>query len=189
MTTQTQVWTLFFATATLTGIVLSACIYGIWLIRDKMRAWLIIQDEDGGMAEVRRISPRDGKVVVKRRGTDPRLFILNAKGRKTTNRGGLYTVDAVSGSTLAAPDRATWAAVLERAKEEGQTVLAKMQYLTPDHAFHVLKTQVAQDFLRAREEREHWIVRIAPLMLIALVVMVGTIGFLVWKMSKTQGVA
>lgn len=190
MTTQTQVWLLFFATAILSGLLVFGIGWGIWLIRDRMKSWLVIQDEDGGVAEVRRVVPRDGKVTIRgRRGSPDRVFFLHSKGRKNSKRGGLYIVDAKNGCTLIAPDRAEWEAILD-AKETGATdpkearLWAKMRYLDPLFNFHVLKTNVAQDFLRAREEKEHWMVKLAPLLAVCLVFSIGVIGFLVWKMGE-----
>jgi len=173
-----------------TGMLFVGCIWVIWLIKDRMKSWLIVRDEDGGFADVRRVVPREGEVIIKKKGHDPKVYFLNQKGRLNSNRGGFYEVDAKNGATLIGPNRVEWEAMIKaksESQEENARLWGKLRILDPLFAFHVLKHKVAQDFLRAKEEKEHWAVKLAPLMLIALIMLVGVVGFLGYQLSQAKG--
>lgn len=184
--TQTEIWTLFFVTAILTGLVVAGIGWAIWFIRDRARSWLIVVDEDTGRADVRRVKTLDGEVLLKdKKGGGGKSYFPNQRGRKMTRRGPLNIIEASTGFNLGAPSRQELQDLAAASPTEPTFIAWKMLILDPVHAWNICRTRVAQDFLSANEGKDPWQVRIAPMLLIAVVVL--AVPLAIWAFKSAQG--
>lgn len=194
MTTQTEVWMLFFATATLAGFLMTGIVWMLWKVMDYGRSWVITLD-DTGMAGVRRRRVVGDTVKLKTKGGPGRAFILNGKARYTANRGPLFLVHGQTGQNLMAPTRDEFESALKRqaaADAVGvaedrpamtQALVKKLLACDPFYAFNSLSTNSYKKWISTQEGKPDWRAQIAPMALIAVCVMAIVLGFVVYKMN------
>lgn len=211
LTSASQVWTLFIGMAVLTGVILTAIILGTWAIVDYFRTWIVWFDEDAGRLHIERRKVKED-TITRGKGKDGRMYFLNARARKTANRGSAYIIDVHTGMNLAGLSRLQTreilrAAGLELAEAAGlkppvngsatpenvnkyerfvRAVQLKLEACDPGFVFNKAKTNSFAKFFRSREGEEDWRTKIAPYALGGLAMAVVGLIWLANAYTKAQ---
>lgn len=211
--TPSEIWTAFFLTAALSGAMLAGGGFMIWKIVDYFRTWVIWWDEDAGSVLIERRKVKEATLYRGKNSTG-RAYFLNAKARKTANKGSAYFIDVHSGMNLAGLSRNETLDLLEAAAvqlpatlrreledlekkdpEAGKSkrreyvagTIAKLKACDPFFAFNMLTTNSYKKWNKTQDDGENWKTAIAPYALGAVVVLSLVLIYGFGQYSKLQG--
>lgn len=203
--TAQAVWTAFFLTAGLTGAMTVFLGWLIWKIVDYFRTWVVWWDEDAGRVEIERRKVKSA-TIQRGKGKKGRAYFLNAKARKTANRGAAYLIDVHSGMNYTGLSRTDTEEILNAAgivmpaeeeqldEEKAEEVrsraanwVAKLKACDPEFAFNVLRTNSYKKWLKTNEGEEDWRTKIAPWALGGLIVLAIAFGWVFTAYQKVSG--
>lgn len=182
-TTETQIWILFFATAALTGMMTVGLGWLITKIAKAGKNWLILVDQDAGRWKLVRARARDGAITLGKEDNG-RRYQLSDVTRYVNGFLGPLNIMTNSGFNLAAPSSKD---LNEMAKKGEAGMSFKLLVQDPHMAYTVVRQSVARDFVTAPEKPVHWIVRVAPLLLIVTLVALGVVAWLGYQVVQSQG--
>lgn len=212
LNTPGEVWTAFAIMSSLSGVAVAFLGWLIWKVVDYFRTWVVWWDEDSGRVEIERRKVKQD-TLTRGKGKEGRMYFLNARARKTANKGSAYFIDVHTGMNLTGLSRIQTreilrAAGIELAGAAGLTppvnghatpenltkyerfvraVQLKLEACDPSFVFNKAKTNSFAKFFRSREGEEDWRTKIAPYALGGLAMAVVGLIWLANAYQKTQG--
>lgn len=191
MNTQTQVWLLFGVISALSGILTVGLAWGIKKLTDFGKVWVILMS-DVSPAWIGRVRMR-GDRFRRKVGGVVQEFHPDGAGGIAANRSKLFIIHAERGWTLRAPlshQLLTQAKeLLESGALKTRASLQQLISCDPSFVYNKSATQSYKKWFQSQEDKPHWLVSIAPFMLIAIIILVAGLGFVVYQMAKAKGVA
>lgn len=168
----TPFWTLLMLGA-LVGFVLSSLAFGaIWMVRTllkKLRPWVLLMDEEGGVGYHGRGKVKDGHLIMGK-DDDIKRFPIRVEARCVTNDGIVYTLGKQTGANLRVPRTASIRRLLD-AEPEAQIAF---DVVDPGLLGRTYARRMAQETVDSQTEKEDWRKgAIVPVLIFATVVIVG----------------
>jgi hypothetical protein len=210
--TPAEVWTAFFLTAALTGLMTAGGGFMIWKIVDYFRTWVIWWDEDAGRTTIERRKVKEA-TLYRGKGDKGRAYFLNARARKTANKGSAYFIDVHSGMNMVGPSRDETLTLLEAAvvqlpnglqreledleekdpeaakhkrREYVAGTIAKLKACDPFFSFNQLTTNSYKKWNKTQDEKPDWKTTVAPFALGAVIVLAVALMWLANVYTKSQ---
>jgi hypothetical protein len=167
-------WTLLML-GMMAGFVLSSLLYGmIWMIRvlvRKLRPWVHLVDEEGGIGWLGRAKMQDGHIIIGK-GDDVKRYPVRVEARSMTNQGILYTLGRQTGANMRVPRVASIKAGL---KDAPQAILA-FDVVDPGLLGRTYARRMAQETVDSQMEKEDWKkTAILPMAIVLGITVVGLV--------------
>lgn len=140
----------------------------------RSRALVMWYDPDTGGWSEEWLKRRGNEIDTKVAG-EPATFILQGKAR-LAGKWNKWVLHPRNGGNFVGPTD-------EQALQLDPR-LKTLWYSNPFSYRHAIEHNEARDALEANKENEHWLVKVAPLALIALVITVGGVFFLIYKVGQ-----
>lgn len=174
----TELYAAFFATAVFAGIVTAILWNLVKKALDMGKAWRItLPPTMAAEATIARVRvPRSGFWLNKKAQT---ATLAQSPAAYPTRKGPLFLI-AASGAALVSPpmafDHATGKPVAE-----DPSLLRKLLTWNPSAYFEATQQNDIQDLYASNKEKEHWMVKVAPLFIIFAIALMAMLGFVLWK--------
>lgn len=176
-----DVWTIF-ALGGLLGTVstgfLAGIIAAIVAIIRRLKPWVHLPDEEGGMGFHGRAKFKDGHILIGK-GEDQKRYPVNVSSRSVTNGGIVYTLGRQTGANLRVPRTTAIKAAL---KDDAGAVLM-FDVADPGLLGRTYARRMAQETVDSQTEKEDWkrtailpVTIVAGLALLGLIITVITLG-------------
>lgn len=166
----------------LAGFVLSSFLFGgIWMVRlllRKLKPWVLLLDEEGGVGFHGRVKLKDGHILMGKE-EDAKRYPVTANGRSLTNDGTVYILGRQTGANFRAPSRAE---IKERIQDPGEAIA--FDITDPGLLARTWVRRVAQETVDGQLEKDPaWKGVVIPVLIFAG----GVVLALVIGMVKVSG--
>ena len=160
------------------GLLVDAMYRGFQKMNDMGKSWIImLPSTPGAKAEILRKKLKKGQFDLKIPGGDGKERIISSPlGAYPTTRGPLHVVGESTGWNLVAPSKE------DKPSGVTQEEYQRMRVCDPLIYWRATQENDMEDFYAAQQGKDPWQVRIAPLLLIAVLGLVGLVGIvkIVW---------
>lgn len=185
-TTPAGLWMFLFIFGGIIGLLCYFIGLAIWKALDAGRAWIItVPDVPGQLATIERRRRGRGTFTRKAENSDDReKIILAGDAAYPTRRGPLHLL-TYGGANLVAPtkDDASSLTYPKNANaEERKNIFQRFRVWDPVIYWRACRENDMEDFYAAQQDKDHWIVKVAPLAFIAVAVLSLMLMFLLWKL-------
>lgn len=167
-------WTLLLLGALLgaafTGLT-AGMIWAIVAITRKLKPWVHLPDEEGGMGYMGRARFQDGHIVLGK-GDDVKRWPINVASRSITNMGTVYTLGKQTGANLRVPR----VSAIRKALETDPGAVLMFDVADPGLLGRTYARRMAQETVDSQMEKDDWKkTAILPLSIVAGLAVVGLI--------------
>lgn len=178
---------------------LSAVAFACWKAYDKGRSWLLfVPERPGAMLEMKRARLPKGELRQKVQGSDGEheRIIASDQAHYVSKRGPVWLIGQSTGWNLVAPTKhdapKLYDAKLRDLDEPAQTasedLYARMLVADPLCYERSIEQNDFADFVNSKNEKDPWQVRIAGLVLVALLFTLVSAGGTVYLIQKAAAI-
>lgn len=140
--------------------------------------WIItLPGTPGALADIRRRKLFQG-VFTKKRGDEREAFVTDGRAAYPTPMGPLHILTDY-GANLVAPSKDEVAE--ELTEQDGPKVAERFRVFDPLIYWRATKENDTEDYYAAQQGKPHWMEKVAPFLMIAVLGLVALVGFMLWK--------
>jgi hypothetical protein len=142
--------------------------------------WIItLPGTPGALADIRRRKLFQG-VFTKKRGDEQEAFVTDGRVAYPTLTSGPIHLMTDYGANLIAPSKDEVAAELE--EQDGEKTAIRFRVFDPLIYWRATKENDTEDYYAAQQGKPHWMEKVAPFLMIAVLGLVALVGFMLWKL-------
>jgi len=166
----------------------AAVVGGAWMMKaslERGRPLIVtLPGTVGALADVRRRKLTEG-VFTKKKGDEGQAFVTAGMAAYPSNVGPIHVMTDY-GANLVAPSKDEVSELI--AKTDPKTSV-RFRVFDPLIYWRATKENDTEDYYAAQQGKPHWMEKVAPFLMIAVLGLVALVGFMLWKLLPIiQGV-
>lgn len=176
----TELYAAFFTVAVASGIVASILIQLVRKALDMGKAWRVtVPPTPGAEAKLERVKvPGSGAWLNLKAKT---ATLAQSGASYPTRKGPLFLLTTYGAALVAPPMESAIDAKTGKPIASDPRLARRFRIWNPAAMFEAIKENDVQDLYASNKEKEHWMVKVAPLFIVFAIALMGMLGFVLWK--------